>query len=570
MYKNIAPILKSLIDVKAESFLENKEMMLEKINELQNLLDEVELGGGQHHLDRLAAKGKLPVRERIKNLLDDDTPFLEISPFAAWGTSFTVGGGCVAGIGLVAGKECVIFANDPSVLGGAMTVYVWEKWMRCIQIARENRIPFINLVESAGADLRGMQPDSGENKARQLVFPHFAESGRSFYEMTELSKLKIPVVSVVFGSSTAGGAYQPGMSDYNIFIKQQSKAFLAGPPLVQMATGEISDDETLGGAEMHSKISGFSDFLAEDELDALRMCRNVVAHLNICKKSSFSISAFKGPKYDPNDLLGLFSEDLKSPVDIREVIMRVVDESRFEEFKPLYGSTMVCGWSNVFGYPVGIIGNNGPIYPESAEKSASFIQLCNQSNIPLVFLHNVTGFLVGKDYERQGIIKKGAQLINAVSNSTVPHFSFIVGASYGAGTYAMSGRAYNNRFIFTWPTAKIAVMGPKQFAGVMSLVRRAKAARKGEKFDEKLDKQLVELVESAAEKESVALSASSMLTDDGIIDPRETRNVLGFCLSVAAAASPPPGVLLHTDPAGKRCRLTWPARCSAGAACRTH
>ena len=533
MYKNIAPILKSLIDVKAESFLENKEMMLEKVNELQNLLDEVELGGGQHHLDRLAAKGKLPVRERIKNLLDDDTPFLEISPFAAWGTSFTVGGGCVAGIGLVAGKECVIFANDPSVLGGAMTVYVWEKWMRCIQIARENRIPFINLVESAGADLRGMQPDSGENKVRQLVFPHFAESGRSFYEMTELSKLKIPVVSIVFGSSTAGGAYQPGMSDYNIFIKQQSKAFLAGPPLVQMATGEISDDETLGGAEMHSKISGFSDFLAEDELDALRMCRNVVAHLNIYKKSSFSISAFKDPKYDPNDLLGLFSEDLKSPLDIREVIMRVVDESRFEEFKPLYGSTMVCGWSNVFGYPVGIIGNNGPIYPESAEKSASFIQLCNQSNIPLVFLHNVTGFLVGKDYERQGIIKKGAQLINAVSNSTVPHFSFIVGASYGAGTYAMSGRAYNNRFIFTWPTAKIAVMGPKQFAGVMSLVRRAKAARKGEKFDEKLDKQLVELVESAAEKESVALSASSMLTDDGIIDPRETRNVLGFCLSIA-------------------------------------
>ena len=533
MYKNIAPILKSSIDVKAESFLENKDMMLEKINELQNLLDEVELGGGQHHLDRLAAKGKLPVRERIKNLLDNDTPFLEISPFAAWGTSFTAGGGCVAGIGLVAGKECVIFAIDPSVLGGAMTVYVWEKWMRCIQIARENRIPFINLVESAGADLRGMQPDSGENKARQLVFPHFAESGRSFYEMTELSKLKIPVVSIVFGSSTAGGAYQPGMSDYNIFIKQQSKAFLAGPPLVQMATGEISDDETLGGAEMHSKISGFSDFLAEDELDALRMCRNVVAHLNIYKKSSFSISAFKGPKYDPNDLLGLFSEDLKSPVDIREVIMRVVDESRFEEFKPLYGSTMVCGWSNVFGYPVGIIGNNGPIYPESAEKSASFIQLCNKTNIPLVFLHNVTGFLVGKDYERQGIIKKGAQLINAVSNSTVPHFSFIVGASYGAGTYAMSGRAYNNRFIFTWPTAKIAVMGPKQFAGVMSLVRRAKAARKGEKFDEKLDKQLVELVESAAEKESVALSASSMLTDDGIIDPRETRNVLGFCLSVA-------------------------------------
>ena len=533
MYKNIAPILKSSLDKTSDTFSANKEMMLEKINELQQLLDEAELGGGQHHLDRLAARGKLPVRERIKNLLDQDTPFLEISPFAAWGTSFTVGGGCVAGIGLIADKECVIFANDPSVLGGAMTVYVWEKWMRCIQISRENKIPFINLVESAGADLRGMQPDSGQNQARQLVFPHFAESGRSFYEMTELSKLKIPVVSIVFGSSTAGGAYQPGMSDYNIFIKNQSKAFLAGPPLVQMATGEISDDETLGGAKMHSEISGFSDYLAEDELDAIRICRNVVSHLNIVKKSSFSLSNFSEPRYDSDDLLGLFSKDLKSQVDIREVIMRMVDDSRFEEFKPLYGSTMVCGWANVFGYPIGILGNNGPIYPETAEKSASFIQLCNQSNIPLVFLHNVTGFLVGKDYERQGIIKKGAQLINAVSNSTVPHISFIVGASYGAGTYAMSGRAYNNRFIFTWPSAKIAVMGPKQFAGVMSLVRKAKAARKGEKFDEKLDKQLVELVEDAAEKESIALSASSMLTDDGIIDPRDTRNVLGFCLSIA-------------------------------------
>ena len=533
MYKNIAPILKSSLDKTSDTFSANKEMMLEKINELQQLLDQAELGGGQHHLDRLAARGKLPVRERIKNLLDQDTPFLEISPFAAWGTSFTVGGGCVAGIGLIADKECVIFANDPSVLGGAMTVYVWEKWMRCIQISRENKIPFINLVESAGADLRGMQPDSGQNQARQLVFPHFAESGRSFYEMTELSKLKIPVVSIVFGSSTAGGAYQPGMSDYNIFIKNQSKAFLAGPPLVQMATGEISDDETLGGAKMHSEISGFSDYLAEDELDAIRICRNVVSHLNIVKKSSFSLSNFSEPRYDSDDLLGLFSKDLKSQVDIREVIMRMVDDSRFEEFKPLYGSTMVCGWANVFGYPIGILGNNGPIYPETAEKSASFIQLCNQSNIPLVFLHNVTGFLVGKDYEMQGIIKKGAQLINAVSNSTVPHISFIVGASYGAGTYAMSGRAYNNRFIFTWPSAKIAVMGPKQFAGVMSLVRKAKAARKGEKFDEKLDKQLVELVEDAAEKESIALSASSMLTDDGIIDPRDSRNVLGFCLSIA-------------------------------------
>ena len=533
MYKNIAPQLKSNLDLDSDAFLKNKEMMLEKIDHLNSLLDEAELGGGQYHLDRLAARGKMPVRQRIKNLLDPDTPFLEISPYAAYGTTYTVGGGCVAGIGLVADKECVIFANDPSVLGGAMKVYVQEKWMRCIQIARENRIPFINFVESAGADLRGATADTSQNLVRQLQYPHFAESGRSFYEMTELSKLKIPVISLVFGSSTAGGAYQPGMSDYNIFIKNQSKVFLGGPPLVQMATGEISDDESLGGAKMHSEVSGFSDYLAEDEMDALRICRNVVNHLNLVKRSDFDLRKYKEPKYASEGLLGLFSEDLKEQVDIREVIMRFVDDSRFEEFKPLYGSTMVCGWANVFGYPVGILGNNGPIYPETAEKSASFIQLCNQTNTPLVFLHNVTGFLVGKDYERQAIIKKGSQMVNAVSNSTVPHITFVVGASYGAGTYAMSGRAFNNRFIFTWPTAKIAVMGPKQFAGVMSLVRRAKAKRKGEKFDEKLDKQLVELIEAAAEKESLALSASSMVTDDGIIDPRDTRNVLGFCLSVA-------------------------------------
>jgi len=532
MYKNIAPQLKSNLDLDSDMFLKNKEMMLEKIDHLNSLLNEAELGGGQYHLDRLAARGKMPVRQRIKNLLDPDTPFLEISPYAAYGTTYTVGGGCVAGIGLVADKECVIFANDPSVLGGAMTVYVQEKWMRCIQIARENRIPFINFVESAGADLRGATADTSQNLVRQLQYPHFAESGRSFYEMTELSKLKIPVISLVFGSSTAGGAYQPGMSDYNIFIKNQSKVFLGGPPLVQMATGEISDDESLGGAKMHSEVSGFSDYLAEDEMDALRICRNVVNHLNLVKRSDFDLRKYKEPKYASEGLLGLFSEDLKEQVDIREVIMRFVDDSRFEEFKPLYGSTMVCGWANVFGYPVGILGNNGPIYPETAEKSASFIQLCNQTNTPLVFLHNVTGFLVGKDYERQAIIKKGSQMVNAVSNSTVPHITFVVGASYGAGTYAMSGRAFNNRFIFTWPTAKIAVMGPKQFAGVMSLVRRAKAKRKGEKFDEKLDKQLVELIEAAAEKESLALSASSMVTDDGIIDPRDTRNVLGFCLSV--------------------------------------
>jgi len=532
--ENIAPKLKSTLDTKSEQFIKNKEMMLDKLKFLDGLLDLAEIGGGLHHHERLAKRGKMPVRERVMNVLDPDTPFLEIQPYAAYGTNnYNVGGGCVSGIGIISGVECVIFANDPSVKAGAMTVYVGEKWARAIEISRDNKIPFISFVESAGGDLNVSRGD-GDNPpiAPTLQQSHFASTGRFFYEMTELSKLRIPVISVVFGSSTAGGAYQPGMSDYNIFIKDQSKAFLAGPPLVKMATGEESDDETLGGAKMHSEISGLSDYLAEDEMDALRICREVVSHLNWTKKGNEPDIKSSKPEYDEEELLGILSEDLKSAVDIKEIIARFVDGSKFEEFKPLYGSTLVCGWATVHGYQVGILGNNGPIYPQSAEKGASFIQLCNKRNIPLIFLHNVTGFLVGKDFERQGIIKKGSQLINAVSNSTVPHITFIVGASYGAGTYAMSGKAYNNRFTFLWPTAKIAVMGPEQMAGVMSIVRRAKAMRDGKKFDEKADQQLKEMVIDYLEKLSHGLVASSMLTDDGIIDPRDTRDVIGFCLSI--------------------------------------
>jgi len=534
--KNIAPEITTSIDINSGDFIHNKDVMLQKVDVLEELLYEAELGGGIHHHERLAKRGKMPVRERVFNLLDQDTPFLEISPFAAYGTDYTVGGGCVAGIGIVAGTECMIFANDPSVLAGAMTVYVGAKWGRAMEIARVNRLPYINFVESAGGDLR---MGTGGKSDQPPISPtiqstHFAATGRFFYDMTELSKMRIPVISVVFGSSTAGGAYQPGMSDYNIFIKNQAKVFLAGPPLVKMATGEESDDETLGGARMHSEVSGLSDYLAEDEMDALRLCRNVISHLHWTKDGPIPLEKADEPTLNPHDLLGLVDEELKSPLDIREVIGRIVDGSRFEEFKPLYGSTMICGWSMLHGYPVGIIGNNGPIYPESAEKAATFIQLCNKRDTPLIFLQNVTGFLVGKDFERQAIIKKGSQLINAVSNSTVPHLTIIIGASFGAGTYAMSGRAFNNRFTFLWPTAKIAVMGPKQIAGVMSIVRRAQAARKGEKFDEKLDAQIVQSVEHVAEQMSQGLVASSMITDDGIIDPRDTRDILGFCLSIVS------------------------------------
>jgi acetyl-CoA carboxylase carboxyltransferase component len=430
--------------------------------------------------------------------------------------------------------ECVIFANDPTVLGGALTPYVAKKWMRALEIARDNGIPYVSFVESAGADLRRGGGGDGDKtkKIRPAKVDHFAESGRFFYEMIELSKLEIPTVCVVFGSSTAGGAYQPGMSDYNIVIKKQSKIFLAGPPLVKMATGEESDDETLGGGQMHAEISGLGEYLAEDEADALRLCREVMSHLNITKAGPPPSLRADEPVLDPEELLGIMSPDLRRPVDVRDVIARVVDGSRFEEFKSRYGTTLICGWASIHGYPIGILGNNGVLDPQAAEKAAHFVQLCNQIDVPLLFLQNVTGFVVGREVEHAGIIKKGSQMINAVTNSTVPHMTVILGNSYGAATYAMSGRAYNNRFTFIWPSAKIAVMGGKQIAGVMSMVRRGQAARKGEEFDEQADEQIRAAVEAAQDAGSVALEASGAISDDGIIDPRDTRTVLGICLSV--------------------------------------
>ncbi len=532
----LAPPLRSTLDTRSPEFQENRDAMLEKLEEIDRLLDEAEQGGGAYHHERLAKRGKLPVRERIALALDPDSPFLEISPLAAYNSSYTIGGGAVLGIGVIAGVECVIFANDPTVLGGALTPYVGKKWMRALQIARENRMPYVSFVESAGADLRmrGAQrkKKDGETPAGGARIDHFAETGRFFYEMIELSKLDIPTVCVVFGSSTAGGAYQPGMSDYNIVIKEQSKIFLAGPPLVKMATGEDSDDETLGGARMHAEISGLGEYLAEDEPDALRLCREVVSHLNWRKPGPPPSLRADPPVLDPEELLGILDPELRRPAEIRDVIGRIVDGSRFEEFKPRYGPTLVCGFASIHGYPIGILGNNGVIYPDSAEKAAHFVQLCNQIDLPLVFLQNLTGFIVGRDFEQTGMIKKGSQLINAVTNSTVPHLTVIVGASYGAGTYAMSGRAFNNRFTFIWPSAKIAVMGGKQIAGVMSIVRRGQAARKGEPFDEEADAKIREAVEAAQEQGSIALEASGAISDDGIIDPRDTRTVLGICLSV--------------------------------------
>jgi acetyl-CoA carboxylase carboxyltransferase component len=532
----LAPPLRSNLDTRSPEFGENRDAMLKKLEEIEALLDEAELGGGEYHHERLAKRGKLPVRERIALALDPDSPFLELSSLAAYDTSYTIGGGAVLGIGVIAGVECVIFANDPTVLGGALTPYVAKKWMRALEIARDNHIPYVSFVESAGADLRrsggGGKKDKNENATVSARVDHFAETGRFFYEMIELSKLEIPTVCVVFGSSTAGGAYQPGMSDYNVVIKEQSKIFLAGPPLVKMATGEDSDAESLGGAKMHAEVSGLGEYLAEDEPDALRLCREIVSHLNWRKCGPGPSLRADPPQLDPEELLGIIDPNLRRSTEIRDVIGRIVDGSRFEDFKPRYGPTLVCGFASIHGYPVGILGNNGVIYPESAEKGAQFVQLCNQIDVPLLFLQNLTGFIVGRDFEQAGMIKKGSQLINAVTNSEVPHLTVIVGASYGAGTYAMSGRAFNNRFTFLWPTAKIAVMGGKQIAGVMSIVRRGQAERKGEPFDEEADAQLRAAVEAAQEKGSLALEASGAISDDGIIDPRDTRTVLGICLSV--------------------------------------
>jgi acetyl-CoA carboxylase carboxyltransferase component len=526
-------VIETSLDMSSEDFERNRADMAEMIGTFQELQREAAEGGGSEAMQRLSSRNKMPIRERIALALDPDTPFLEISSIAGWRSDLAVGSGFVLGIGVVSGIECVILGHDPSVRAGAFNAFNEKKLMRGLEIARHNRLPYVQFVESAGADLRGDGGETDPEAAIRREVGHFAESGRLFYEITELSKLRIPTVSVVFGASTAGGAYQPGMSDYNIFIRNQSKVFLGGPPLVKMATGEDADDESLGGAEMHCSVSGLGDYLAEDEEDGIRLLREVMSHLNWRKQGPRPSMTVEEPIHDAEGLLGLVSKDLKKPFDIREIISRVVDGSQFEEFKARYGPTLVCGWASIHGFPVGILGNNGALFSEAAEKAAQFIQLCNQIDVPLLFLHNITGFIVGTDFEQGGITKNGSKMINAVANSTVPHISVIVGASYGAGNYGMSGRAFDTRFTFLWPTAKIAVMGPKQMAGVMSIVGRAAAERRGQVFDEAADAERARTAEYWAEERSKGLFATSRVSDDGMIDPRDTRDVVGFALSAA-------------------------------------
>ncbi|MFJ5231176.1 acyl-CoA carboxylase subunit beta [Kitasatospora sp. NPDC088391] len=512
-------VLPTRLDPAAAEHAANRATMLAKLAELDTEHARALAGGGPKYVERHRSRGKLLARERIELLLDPDSAFLELSPLAAWGSDYPVGAALVTGIGTVAGTECVITANDPTVRGGSSNPWTLRKALRANEIALRNRLPLINLVESGGADLPSQ---------KEIFIP----GGALFRDLTRLSAAGIPTMAVVFGNSTAGGAYVPGMSDHVIMVKERAKVFLGGPPLVKMATGEESDDESLGGAEMHARTSGLADHLALDEPDALRLARRVVHRLNWHKSGPAPRSCYEPPKYPEDELLGIVPGDLKAPFDPREVIARIVDGSDFDEFKPRYGSSLATGWAELHGYPVGILANaQGVLFSAESQKAAQFIQLANQRDIPLLFLHNTTGYMVGREYEQGGIIKHGAMMINAVSNSTVPHLSVLMGASYGAGHYGMCGRAYDPRFLFAWPSAKSAVMGPQQLAGVLSIVARQSAAAKGQPYDEDADAAIRAMVEQQIEAESLPVFLSGRLYDDGVIDPRDTRTVLGLCLS---------------------------------------
>jgi acetyl-CoA carboxylase carboxyltransferase component len=508
-----------MVDPSSAEYGANRAALLEQLAAIDADQAKAVAGGGEKYVNRHHKRGKLLVRERIELLIDPGSPFLELSPLAAWGSDYTVGASVVCGIGVVNGVECMINGSDPTIRGGASNPYTLKKTLRSSEIALQNRLPVIGLTESGGADLPTQ---------KEIFIP----GGQIFRDLTRLSAAGIPSISLVFGNSTAGGAYIPGMSDYVVMIKERSKVFLAGPPLVKMATGEESDDESLGGAEMHARQSGLADYFAQDEQDAIRIGRQIVGRLNWHKQGPAPKPDPAPPLYDAEDLLGLLPTDLKIPFDPREVIARIVDGSDFDEFKPLYGSSLVTGWAALHGYPIGILANaRGVLFSEEAQKAAQFIQLANRADTPLLFLQNTTGYMVGKEYEQGGIIKHGAQMINAVSNSRVPHLTVTMGASYGAGNYGMCGRAYGPRFLFTWPSAKSAVMGPAQLAGVLSIVARQAAEARGQAYDEAADAQMRGFVEAQIEEQSLAPFLSGMLYDDGIIDPRDTRTVLGIALS---------------------------------------
>lgn len=513
--------LTSNINPNSQKFKDNYAGMMKWVKELEKHMEASRFQGKEKHIDRARKRGKMLARERLELVLDRDSPFLELLPLAGMRNKggFGTGGTTVAGIGLVGGKLCMISSNVGTRKGGSVDYATAFKGLRLGEIARENKLPSINLVESGGANL----PDQAK------IFNY---GGESFREITRRSKMGIPTISIVFGNATAGGAYVPGMSDFSIFQKQAAKVFLAGPPLVKMATNEVATDEELGGAEMHSRISGVSDYLAEDELDGIRIARELMEIVHVSKPHFIPEGNIEEPIYKPDEILGVVPHDPKTPFDARELIMRITDGSQFTEFKAEYGPTMITGWAKIHGYPVGILANNGVIFSESANKGTQFIQLSNKNHIPLIFLQNTTGYMVGKAYEEGGIIKNGAKLINAVSNSEVPSITLMIGNSYGAGNYGMNGRSYNPRFLFTYPNAKLGVMGSEQLAGVMEIIQKASAKSLGKAYDEKQAAMMKQMLIADAEAKASAWHSTSELWDDGVIDPRETRNYLGFSLAV--------------------------------------
>lgn len=518
-------ILKSQLNTRSEDFSANTQHMHCQVDDLKEKLQTIKQGGGEKSQDRHTSRGKLLVRDRVSALIDPGSPFLELSQLAAmdvYGEDVHAAG-IITGVGRVSGQECMIVANDATVKGGSYYPLTVKKHLRAQAIAQENNLPCIYLVDSGGANL----PRQDE------VFPDRDHFGRIFFNQATMSARNIPQIAVVMGSCTAGGAYVPAMADESIIVKEQGTIFLAGPPLVKAATGEVVSAEELGGADVHCRISGVADHLAQNDHHALQLARDAVARLNRVKPLSMDIRESVEPLYDSREIYGIIPKDARQPYDVREVIARTVDGSEFDEFKALYGTTLLCGFARIFGYPVGIIANNGILFGESAQKGAHFVELCAQRKIPLVFLQNITGFMVGKQYENDGIAKHGAKMVMAVASAQVPKITILIGGSFGAGNYGMCGRAYDPRFMFMWPNARISVMGGEQAAGVLAQIQRDQKSKKGEDWSEQQEAQFKRPIIDTYEEQGHPYYASARLWDDGVIDPADTRMVLGLSLSAS-------------------------------------
>jgi 3-methylcrotonyl-CoA carboxylase beta subunit len=524
----LMPVIESQIDIRSPDYAANAEAMRTLVADLHAQLHRVALGGGDKPRQKHTERGKLLPRERIRALLDSGSAFLELSPLAAHGMYDEQApcAGVVTGIGRVAGKEVVVVANDATVKGGTYFPMTVKKHLRAQEVALENHLPCVYLVDSGGAFL----------PLQDEVFPDREHFGRIFYNQARLSARNIPQIAVVMGSCTAGGAYVPAMSDETIIVREQGTIFLGGPPLVKAATGEVVDAESLGGAEVHASISGVADHFAENDAHALTIAREVLGHLNRSKPMPLALREPLPPRYPADEIYGIVPRDTRIPFDIREIIARIVDASEFQEFKARYGKTLVTGFAHIHGYPVGIIANNGILFAESALKGAHFIELCNQRNIPLVFLQNITGFMVGKKYENAGIAKDGAKMVTAVACSHVPKFTVIIGGSFGAGNYAMCGRGYQPRFLWMWPNARISVMGGEQAASVLATVRRDGIEGSGGTWSRDDEEQFKAPIRAQYERQGHPYYASARLWDDGIIDPADTRRVLGLAISASLNA----------------------------------